>query len=83
MGKKDPKFGCAVISDNHFNIQRIPVGLSIFTAEVKTVDLAVDLIRTCDISNAFIIVYNSLSALKFNESMNQQIKKKYNIVTGF
>ena len=38
--KEDSKVGCAVISDNHSNMQRIPDDLSVFTAEAKAVDLA-------------------------------------------
>ena len=39
--KEDSKVGCAVISDNHSNMQRIPADSSIFTAKSKavTVDL--------------------------------------------
>ena len=46
--KEDSKVGGAVISDNHSNMQRIPDDSSIFTAEAKAVDLALDFIRTCD-----------------------------------
>ena len=35
--KEDSKVGCAVISDNHSNMQRIPDDSSIFTAEAKAV----------------------------------------------
>ena len=45
--KEDSKVGCAVISDNHSNMQRIPDDSSIFTAEAKAVDLALDFISTC------------------------------------
>ena len=31
--KEDSNVGCAVLSDNHSNMQRIPVDSSIFTAE--------------------------------------------------
>ena len=34
--KEDSKVGCAVISDNHSNMQRIPDDSSIFTAEAKS-----------------------------------------------
>ena len=37
---EDSKVGCAVISDNHSNMQRIPDDSSIFTAEAKAIDLA-------------------------------------------
>ena len=62
--KKDSKVGCAVISDNHSNMQRIPDDSSIFTAEAKAVDLALDFIRTCDTNNKLIIFSDSLSELK-------------------
>ena len=45
---------CAVISDNHCNIQRNPDDSSIITAEAKAVDLALDCIRTCDTNNIFL-----------------------------
>ena len=38
--KENSKVGCAVISDNHSNMQRIPDDSSIFTAEAKAFDLA-------------------------------------------
>ena len=40
--KEDSKVGCAVISDNHSNMQRIHDDSSIFTAEAKAIDLALD-----------------------------------------
>ena len=55
--KKDSKVGCAVISDNHSNMQRIPDDSSIFTAEAKAIDLALDFISTCDVNNKFIYIY--------------------------
>ena len=62
--KEDSKVGCAVISDNHSNMQRIPDDSSIFTAEAKAIDLAIDFISTCDANNKFIIFSDSLSVLK-------------------
>ena len=76
--KEDSKVGCAVISDNHSNMQRIPVDSSIFTAEAKAVDLALDFIRTCHNNNNFIIFSDSLSVLKVMNhtiSKNPQIQK--------
>ena len=35
--KEYSKDGCAVISSNHINMQRIPVDSSMFTAEAKAV----------------------------------------------
>ena len=76
--KEDSKVGYAVISDNHSNMQRIPDDLSIFTAEVKAIDLALDFISTCDANNKFIIFSDSLSVLKamnHTSSKNPQIQK--------
>ena len=49
--KEDSKVGCSVISDNHSNRQGILDDSSIFTAEAKAVDLALDFIKTCDANN--------------------------------
>ena len=76
--KEDSKVGCAVISDNHSNMQHIPGDSSIFTAEAKAVDLALDFIRTCGTNNKFIIFSDSLSVLKamhHTSSKNTQIQK--------
>ena len=42
--REDSKVGCAVISDNHSNMQRIPDDSSIFTAKAKAIDLALALV---------------------------------------
>ena len=76
--KEDSEVGCAVKSDNHSNIQHIPDDSSIFTAEAKAVDLALDFISTCDANNKFIIFSDSLSVLKamnHTSSKNPQIQK--------
>ena len=76
--KEDSKVGCAVISDNHINMQRTPDDSSIFTDKAKAVDLALDFMRTCDTNNKFIILYDSLSvskAINHTSSMNPHIQK--------
>ena len=78
--KEDSKVGYAVISENHSNMQLIPDDSSIFTAEAKAVDLALDFIRTCDTNNKFIIFSDSLSVLKamnYTSSKNPQIQKTF------
>ena len=45
-------------------MQRIPDDSSIFTADAKAIDLALDSISTCDANNKFIIFSDSLSVLK-------------------
>ena len=59
-------------------MQRIPDDSSIFTAEDKAVDLALNFIRTCDTNNNFTIFSDSLSVLKamnHTSSKNPQIQK--------
>ena len=59
-------------------MQRIPDDSSIFTAEAKAIDLALDFISTCDANNKFIIFSDSLSvlkAMKHTSSKNPQIQK--------
>ena len=80
--KEDSKVGCDVITDDHSNMQRIPDDIpddsSIFTAEAKAIDLALDFISTCDANNKFIIFSDSLSVLKamnHTSSKNPQIQK--------
>ena len=48
--KDDMRVGCAVVSDNYSENMRIPDGSSIFTAEAKAIDLALDFIADCEIS---------------------------------
>ena len=76
---KDSKVGCADISHNHINMQRIPGDSSIFTSEAKAVDLALDFTRTCDVINKLIIFSDSLSVLKtmnhYSSSKDPQIQK--------
>ena len=60
-------------------MQRIPDDSSIFTAEAKAVDLALEFISTCDANNKFIIFSDSLSVLKdmnHTSSMNPQVLEK-------
>ena len=76
--KDDMKVGCAVVSDDFSETMRIPDGSSIFTAEAKAIDLALDLIADCETSNKFIIFSDSLSVLKsldHTSSKNPQIQK--------
>ena len=76
--RKTQKVGCAVISDNHSNMQRVPDDSSIFTAEAKAIDIALDFISTCDANNNFIIFSDSLyvlNAMNHTSSKNPQIQK--------
>ena len=58
-------------------MQRKPDDSSIFTAEAKAIDLALDFISTCDTKNKFIVFSDSFSVLKamnHTSSKNPQIK---------
>ena len=80
------KVGCAVISDNHSNMQRIPDDSSTFTAEAKAVDLPLYFIRTCGTNNEFIKFSDSLSVLKdmnHTSSENPEIQKLLENFTSF
>ena len=60
-------------------MQRIPDDSSIFTADAKAIDLALDFISTCDANNKFIIFSDSLSVLKamnHTSSKNQKLLEK-------
>ena len=59
-------------------MQRIPDNSSIFSAQAKAVDQALDFIRTCDTNNKFVIFSDPLSVLKamnHTSSKNPQIQK--------
>ena len=81
--KEDSKVGCTVISYNHSSMQRIPDDSSIFTAEAKAIDLALDFISTCDANNKFIIFSDSLAfciesnePYQFKESTDSETFRK-------
>ena len=63
-------------------MQLIPDDSSIFTAEAKAVDIALDFIRICDTNNTFIIFSDSLSLLnnyepyQFKESTDSETFRK-------
>ena len=78
-GSKDgEKVGCAFLYGNHFSSLRIPDGSSVFTAEAKAIDLALDFIDSCFLHDKFLIFSDSLSVLKalnHTSSKNSQIQK--------
>ena len=69
------KVGCAVVSDDYSETMRIPDGSSIFTAEAKAIDLALDLIADCETSNKVVIFLDSLSVLKYLDHTSSKIPK--------
>ena len=73
--KDDMKVGCAVVSDDFSATMRIPDGSSIFTAETKAIDLALDLIADWETSNKFVIFSDSLSVLKSLDHTSSKFHK--------
>ena len=62
--KVDDKVGCAYISGSHHEKIRLPDGSSIFTAESKAIDMALDYVMNNSLENKFVIFSDSLSVLK-------------------
>ena len=62
--KDNMKVGCAVVSGNYSENVRILDGISIFTTEANAIDLSLDFIANCEISNKFITFSAILSVLK-------------------
>ena len=57
---------------------RIPDGSSVFTAEAKAIDLALDFVNKCTYTDKFVIFSDSLSvlqALNHTSSKNSQIQQ--------
>ena len=81
--KDDIKVGCAIVSDDFSETMRIPDGSSIFTAEAKAIDLALDLIANCETYNKFAIFSDSLSVLKSLDRLQNIPKfKNYQMVNS-
>ena len=86
--KDKERVGCAVLRENDHQTMRIPDGSSIFTAEAKAIDLALDLVDSCNSYDKFIIFSDSFSvlqALNHTSSKNPQIQnilqKKNNTIS--
>ena len=57
-GSKDKeRVSCAMLRENDHQTMRIPDGFSIFTAEAKPIDLALDLVDNCYSHDKFIIFF--------------------------
>ena len=68
------KVGCATYSKDACKTLRLPDGSSIFTAEAKAIDLALDFINNCNSYNKFSDSLSVLQALYHTMSKNQQIQ---------
>ena len=77
-GSKDEvKVGCAAAKYDDCKQMRIPDGSSVFTAEAKAIDLALDFVYNCSYTDKFVIFSDSLSvlqALNHSSSKNSQIQ---------
>ena len=75
--KDEEKVGCAAAKYDDCKKMRIPDGSSVFTAEAKAIDLALDFVKTCAYTDKFVIFSDSLSvlqALNHTSSKNSQIQ---------
>ena len=76
--KEENKVGCATFTNGNCKTLRLPDGSSIFTAEAKAIDLALDFINESNSKDKFIIFSDSMSvlqALNHTSSKNPQIQK--------
>ena len=72
--KVEDKVGCAYVSGSHHEKIRLPDGLSIFIAETKAIDMALDYVRNNSLNKKFVIFSDSLSVLKsLNRTASQKI----------
>ena len=62
--KDEEKVGCAAAKYDDCKTMRIPDGSSVFTAEAKAIDLALDFVNTCTYTDKFVIFSDSLSVLQ-------------------
>ena len=78
--KVEDKVGCACISGSlHENI-RLPNGSTIFTAESKAIDMALDYVVNNSLENKFVIFSDSLSVLKSLNHTSSKNPKIQNVI---
>ena len=76
--KDEDKVGCAAAKYDDCKQMRIPDGSSVFTAEAKAIDLALDFVNKCNYTDKYVIFSDSLSvlqALNHTSSKNSQIQQ--------
>ena len=88
--KDDMKVGCAVVSDDFSETMRIPDGSSIFTAEAKAIDLALDLIADCETSNCaplvadlFLFCYERDFMLSLSDNNQSDVIEAFNSTSRY
>ena len=74
------KVGCAYISGSHHEKIRLPDGSSIFTAESKAIDMALDYVMNNSLDNKFVIFSDSLSVLKSLNHTSSKSPKIQNLI---
>ena len=89
-GSKDKeRVGCAVLRENDHQTMHIPDGSSVFTAEAKAIDLALDLVDNCNSHDKFVIFSDSLSVLQVlnhTSSKNPQLQnilQKHHLISKY
>ena len=80
--KDDKKVGCAVVSQLHQSKLRLPNNASIFSAEAKAIDLALNFISNYN-ERKFIIFTDSLSILQSINNRNMENPFIQNILLRF
>ena len=78
--KVEDKVGCAYISGSHHEKIRLPDGSSIFTAESKAIDMALDYVMNNSLENKFVIFSDSLSVLKSLNHTSSTNPKIQNVI---
>ena len=78
--KVEDKVGCAYISGTHHEKIRLPDGSSIFTAESKAIDMALDYVMNNSLENKFVIFSDSLSVLKSLNHTSSKNPKIQNVI---
>ena len=73
--KNKERVGCAVLRENDHQTMRIPDGSSVFTAEAKAINLALDLVDNCNSHDIlFSDSFSVLQALNNTSPKNQHIQ---------
>ena len=78
--KVEDKVGCAYISGSHHEKIRLPDDSSIFTAESKAIDMALDYVMNNSLENKFVIFSDSLSVLKSLNHTSSKNPKIQNVI---
>ena len=77
----EDKVGCVYVSGSHHEKICLPDGSSIFTAESKAVDMALDYVRNNSLENKFVVFSDSLSVLKSLNHISLKNPKSQNLLS--